>query len=167
MIAPALFDRVEGGAELEYTPDGTAKGRALRDELNWDETLLDVDAALEQLKTQYEKVGLVGYCFGGSVAWLAATKLKGLECVVGYYGGQITEFSNETPHCPVMLHFGEQDGMIPMTDVDVISKSHPDVSVYTYPAGHGFNCTDRSSYHEVSANLALERSLAWLATNFG
>ena len=116
-FAPALFDRTERGVELGYDGDTFARGRALRAEIGWDHTVLDVKAAAGRLAPA-GPVGVVGYCWGGSVAWLAACRLS-LACAVGYYGGHIIEFNDERPRCPTMLHFGERDSFIPMADVSV------------------------------------------------
>ena len=97
-----------------------------------------------------------------TLAWLAATRLPGVACSVGYYGGHIAEFKDETPQCPVLLHFGDQDAAIPLDDVESVRAAHPEVPLHIYPAGHGFNCTDRASYEPESAKLARERTLAFL-----
>jgi len=160
-IAPALFDRREPGLELEYEADDVARGRELKGETSWEEAAQDTAAAVEAL-AEAGKVAVVGYCWGGSIAWLAACRLP-VAAAVGYYGGQIRELSGETPRCPVMLHFGEQDAAIPLDDVEAVRSRHPEVPIHLYPAGHGFNCDLRASYHAESAALARERSLAFLA----
>ena len=165
-LAPALFDRIEPGIALAYDGAGIARGRELRAELGWDGPLRDVAAASNAL-AGIGKLGVVGYCWGGSVAWLAATRLAGLACAVGYYGGQIIEFKDETPRVPVMLHFGEHDAGIPLSDVEAIAAAHPEVIIHRYPAGHGFNCEKRADYHAESARIARERTLAFLARHLG
>ena len=104
-------------------------------------------------------IGVVGYCWGGSLAWNAATRVEGVSCAVGYYGGMIPDMADEKPKCPIMLHFGEEDQSIPMDGVEKVKAAHPDVPLHVYPAGHGFNCDQRDSYHEESAKLARERTL--------
>ncbi len=160
-IAPALFDRKERDVELAYEGEDLAKGRALRSEIPWDAVMLDMAAAIDAVN-EAGKVGTVGYCWGGSVAWLTACRLP-VAAAVGYYGGQIYEHRHETPNCLTLLHFGEHDAMIPMDQVEEIRRLHPEVQVRSYPADHGFNCDHRDSYHEESAALALERSLDFLA----
>ena len=160
-LAPALFDRVERGVELDYDEDTFLRGRALRADVAWDHVVLDVRAAAERLAT-LGPVGIVGYCWGGSVAWLAACRLD-LACAVGYYGGHIIQFNDERPRCPTMLHFGERDSFIPMADVEAIGAAHPDIPVHVYPADHGFNCEARSSHDPQSAASARERTLAFFA----
>jgi carboxymethylenebutenolidase len=160
-VAPALFDRLRPGIELGYDPGSVAEGRELRSQLGWDGPLADVQAAIEAAAA-YGKVGVVGYCWGGSLAFLSATRLTGLACAVGYYGGQIAPYAGERTRVPVILHFGEKDQAIPMSDVDRIRAAHPDMSIFTYPADHGFNCDERGSYDAASAALALERTLLFL-----
>ncbi len=164
-IAPAVFDRAERGVELEYDSDGMARGREIMGGIGLDGPLLDIAAAAAAIKDA-GKVGSVGYCWGGTVAWLAATRLKLPS--VGYYGGRIVDFAGEELEVPVMLHFGKQDQMIPAEDVAKIREAAPKVPVFEYDeAGHGFNCEKRASYHEESAKFALTRTLEFLAENVG
>jgi carboxymethylenebutenolidase len=164
-VAPALFDRHKPGIELGYDSADVAKGREIRGTIAWDDALRDIDAALG-LVTSAGKVGVVGYCWGGSVAWLAATRLKPAAAVC-YYGGNVYEFRGEQPNCPVQFHFGEQDTGIPMDQVKAVAAAHPDQELHTYPAGHGFNCDLRGSYHAESAKLARERTLTFLSRTIG
>lgn len=161
-VAPALFDRIERNVELGYEGTDMDKARNFIPKLNMDAALKDVAAAMEHAGRQTgKKVGVIGYCWGGSLAWLAATRL-GAALAVGYYGGQIAKFASEMPTAPVMLHFGRQDRHIPPEDVDKVQAAHPEVEIYWYDAGHGFNCDARASYDAESAKLARERSLAFL-----
>ena len=164
-VAPALFDRLEPGLELAYDEAGVARGRALRAEIPWEQVQADTAAAV-QAAAEAGRAGVIGYCWGGSIAWLAACRLP-VAAAVGYYGGQIHELREETPACPIQLHFGEQDTAIPLDTVEEVRALHPEVPVHLYPAGHGFNCDRRGSYHAESANLARERSLAFLAEHLG
>ena len=165
-IAPALFDRVERGIELGYDKDDVAAGRAIRAKISWDQAMSDVSAALGFLAGA-GKAGVIGYCWGGSVAWLAACRLNPAAAVC-YYGGNIHECRNEQPSCPVMFHFGEEDAGIPLDQVKEIGKAHPKQELFTYPgASHGFNCEMRGSYHPDSAAIARERTLAFLARTIG
>jgi carboxymethylenebutenolidase len=161
-LAPALFDRVEPGYETGYAQDDVERGRNVRQKLGWDLMVTDTRAAVDALKKSGLKVGVVGYCMGGSMAWLAATRVPGLAAAVGYYGGAVAEFAGETPRCPVLLHFGETDTSIPREHWDTIREAQPTVPMHIYPAGHGFNCDARGSYHEPSARLARERTLEFL-----
>ena len=124
----------------------------------WDDALKDVSAAVEAVKHAGE-VGIVGYCWGGAVTWLAAARIPGLAAAVPYYGGAIPSLNNEQPKCPTMLHFGENDASIPIDKARAVAKSHPDVTAHFYPAGHGFNCDQRGSYDADAAQLARERTL--------
>lgn len=161
-VAPALFDRIERGVELEYSGADMEKARSFIPKLNMEASLKDVAAALQYVRAETgKKCGVVGYCFGGSLAWLAATRLKA-DAAVGYYGGAIVKFLDEVPECPVMLHFGKLDQHIPQTDVDMIAEAHREVEVFRYEADHGFNCDARASYNEASAKVARERSLEFL-----
>ncbi|MGE5768485.1 MAG: dienelactone hydrolase family protein [Bacteroidota bacterium] len=165
-VAPALFDRVERGIELGYDKDDVAEGRAIRAKISWDEAMSDVAAALGFVAGA-GKAAVVGYCWGGSVAWLAACRLNPAAAVC-YYGGNIHECRNEKPSCPVMFHFGEEDAGIPLDQVKAIGAAHPKQEIFTYPgAGHGFNCEMRGSYHPESAAVARERTLAFLGRTIG
>jgi carboxymethylenebutenolidase len=113
------------------------------------------------------RVGVVGYCFGGLLTWRAACELTGVDAAVAYYGGGIAREVDRQPRCPVMMHFGERDAHIPMADVDRIKAAHDDVSVFVYPADHGFNCDQRASYDADSAKVARERTLAFFETHVG
>jgi carboxymethylenebutenolidase len=164
-IAPALFDRMERGVELDYNEASMARARALGTALAWDTALSDVSAAVDAVRTG-AGVAAIGYCRGGSVAWLAACRLD-LQAAVGYYGGQIHEFLGEMPGCPVMLHFGEHDPIIPAEDVAEIAAAHPELPVFTYPVGHGFNCDARADFDQAAADLARKRTLAFLEQHLG
>jgi carboxymethylenebutenolidase len=160
-IAPALFDRVETGVELGYDEDGIARGRAIATQIAFEPAMLDVAAAVEQVR-ETGPVAVVGYCFGGSVAWLAGSRLA-VAAAVGYYGGQVHGLIERTPNVPTMLHFGELDHAIPLDHVQAIAAAHPDVPVHVYEgAEHGFNCDARGSYHPLSAAIAQGRTLEFL-----
>ncbi|MEM0989616.1 MAG: dienelactone hydrolase family protein [Pseudomonadota bacterium] len=161
-IAPALFDRVEPGLELGYEADDVTEGRRLRALVPTEAALSDIAAAVDELAAKGHPVAVIGYCWGGSLAWASATRLNGVAAAVGYYGGEIAKMAHETPRCPVMLHFGETDHAIPMSYVDAVRAAQPDVPVHVYPAGHGFSCDARGSYHAESHALALERTLDFL-----
>lgn len=165
VIGPALFDRVETGVELGYRGEDLTRGRELCSEISLDETLLDIQAAIESVKAA-GKAGVIGYCWGGSLAWLCATRLE-VDAAVCYYGRLIADFVDESPRCPVMLHYGEKDPFIPNENVDLVRSKHPDLPLYTYPAGHGFNCEARADYHEESAKLARSRTLDFLREHVG
>ena len=167
-VAPAIFDRVERGFESGYQPADIERGRAVRGKLQTDQVVMDIRAAVKELAKSGQKVGVVGYCFGGFVAWLSATRIDGVAAAVGYYGGGIADAANEQPKGPVMLHFGETDASIPKEHYEKVMKAHPKIPVYVYAgAGHGFNCDQRGSYHEPSARLARERTIEFFRKHVG
>ena len=167
-LAPALFDRVEPGFETGYTQADIDRGRTIRGKVGWDQMVMDTKAAVKELAKGGTKIGVIGYCMGGSMAWLSATRIDGLSAAVGYYGGAVAEFATENPRCPVLLHFGESDASIPQEHWDKVRAAHPEVPMHIYAgAGHGFSCDARGSYHEASAKLARERSIAFLRQHVG
>jgi carboxymethylenebutenolidase len=166
-LAPALFDRVQRDYATGYSPADIEAGRAVRGKLTLDDAVADVRAAVRELARSGAKVGVVGYCFGGTMAWLAATRIDGVAAAVGYYGGGIADTAQERPRCPVMLHFGETDASIPKEHWDRIRAQHPALPLHVYPAGHGFNCDERGSYDAASARQARERTLAFLRQHVG
>jgi carboxymethylenebutenolidase len=171
VLAPALFDRLEPGVELGYDADGMAKGRSFPQRLGWDGPLRDVAAAIAALRGAAlrgaGRIGVVGYCWGGSLAYLAAARLSGLAAAVGYYGTAIAKNLDATPQVPTLLHFGATDASIPAADIEAIRARHPHVGTHVYAAGHGFNCDARAAYEPASAALALERTLAFFAQHLG
>lgn len=162
-IAPALFDRVERNVDVPYTD--VAKGLGYRQQLKNEQVMLDVQAAINRLDAS-GRVGIVGYCWGGTMAYLAAAQLK-LAAAVAYYGGGIDNYTAEKPRCPILFHFGEKDAHIPLSAVEKIKAAVPDGIFYLYPADHGFNCADRASFEPASARLALQRSLDFLHFHLG
>lgn len=161
-VAPALFDRIERGVELGYEGADMQKARSFIPKLDLEKSLADVAAAMEFARsTTGKKVGVIGYCYGGTIAWLAAARLDP-AAAVGYYGGQIAKYAGEKLSAPVMLHFGRQDAHIPVDDVEKIHVAHPEVENYWYDADHGFNCDARGSYSKDAAHEARERSLIFL-----
>jgi carboxymethylenebutenolidase len=165
-LAPALFDRVERDIQLGYQPDDIARGRAVRERVSLEDALADVEAAAREAAAA-GRIGIVGYCWGGTVAWVGATRSHTFAAAVSYYGGGVTDLAGEQPNCPVLLHFGEQDQAIPLAGVQHLRAAHPDLPLYLYPAGHGFNCEQRAAYHAESARLARERTLAFFRQHVG
>jgi carboxymethylenebutenolidase len=162
-VAPAIFDRVERGVELGYSGDDLQRGVAMIRRGDTGDRVKDVAAALAFARQETgKKAGVIGYCLGGSVAWLAATRLDP-DAAVGYYGGQILAYAGEKPKVAIMLHFGLKDDHIPKDQIDTkVAAAHPEVPIYWYEAGHGFNCTPRASYNAEAATLARGRSLQFL-----
>ncbi len=161
VLCPALFDRAERGVELGYDQEGMQRGVALRSQIAEADTLLDIEAAAAAFNGK--PTGIIGYCFGGRVAWWGATRTNSFKAAVCWYGGGIGAFKDEKPHCPVQLHFGERDTHIPMSEVAEIKAARPEVEVFTYDADHGFGCDERPSYDAASWELAELRSLAFFS----
>jgi len=160
-VAPALFDRFERGVELGYAPADRQRAMSFLPKLDAEKSLADASAAIDFAATATgKKVGVVGYCYGGTIAWLAATR-RGVPAV-GYYGGHISKFAGEPLSAPVILHFGKQDTHIPAEDVEKIHAAHPEVKIFWYDAGHGFNRDVDASYNSEAARLARARSLEFL-----
>ena len=162
-IAPALFDRIERGVELPYDGPEAKKGRDLLQKLNTENSITDVNAALHYARHHTgKKCGVIGYCYGGLLAWLSATHLDP-DAAVGYYAGGIGNYASETPHAPVQLHFGKLDTHIPAKQVEKVHTAHPEVEIHWYEnAGHGFNCDMRSSYNPEASAIARARALTFL-----
>ncbi|MPY74364.1 MAG: dienelactone hydrolase family protein [Alphaproteobacteria bacterium] len=165
-IAPALYDRVERGIDVGYTGADREKGIKTMQASNFDNTMKDVAATLDLCK-QAGKVGITGWCWGGSVSWLAACRVEGFACSVPCYGGRIPDHYKEKPRCPVQFHWGETDASIPMEKVRMVEKEHPEIESHIYPAGHGFTCDHRDSYDEKSAKLAYKRTMEFFAKHIG
>ena len=165
-IAPALFDRHEPGVDIGYTPEDVAKGRALKALAGIDTALQDVAAARDAVAAS-GKVAVVGYCWGGYVAWMAAARLPGFACAIAYYGGGVLDAAAEVPRCPLMGHFGERDGGIPVAGVRELMTKHPQAEIFIYAADHGFNCDQRAAYDAAAAKLARERTLQFLRRQVG
>ncbi len=167
VIAPALFDRVEAGVMMDqYTPETMQRGFGLMQKVNIDDGLKDVAAAVHVAATA-GKVGVVGFCFGGRMSWLSASRVAGVAASVPYYGGGIPGLAAEQPKCPVMMHFGERDAHIPVASVEEFKKSHPSLPVHFYAADHGFNCDQRASWDAPAAKLARERTIDFLRKHVG
>ncbi len=160
-IAPALFDHFEYGAELSYTPEGTTHGRELAAKLGFDTAIADLTAAMDLLAGEVDRhrIGVVGYCWGGSAAFLCNTRL-GLPAV-SYYGGRTVPFLQEKPKAPLLLHFGANDPLIPLEHIQQHKDALPDALIEIWPTGHGFNCDQRADHHPQSARDALQRTLAF------
>lgn len=165
-LAPALFDRQQRGVELDYDEAGIAEGRERVAKLGWELPLLDVEAARRRLAAD-GGVGVVGYCWGGSVTYLAACRLP-FQAASVYYGRHIVELLAERPACPTIMHFGAEDPLIPLTAVEQIRAANPGLPIWIYEgAGHGFNCDRRADYREAAAALAWTRTLALFAEHLG
>lgn len=165
-IAPSIFDRTAPNFQSGYSPDEIAEARKFVANPDWAAMLRDTQAAIDAVKG-VGPVGIIGFCLGGSIAFVAATRLTGLKAAIGYYGGAVVRFADETPKVPTQLHFGEKDAGIPLTHVDEVKKHHPDLPCYIYPADHGFNCDDRKQYDAAAAKLARQRTLEFFRAHIG
>lgn len=170
VVVPALFDRIERGVELKYEGEDAKRGFELMYKLDLNAALMDIAAAYVLAKKADRGIGVVGYCFGGLMSWLTATRGEKEKmqpsCCVGYYPGGIGKFAEEEPSCPVMLHIGAEDAHIGQDQIEAVRTAHPEVEIYVYDgAGHGFSCDARASYNPQAAALARERTLAFLKTH--
>jgi carboxymethylenebutenolidase len=155
---------VRPGIELGYTQADVTEGIALRGKIADTDSLADITAAAAALGER--KLGIVGFCWGGTLAWWGATRTHLFKAASGWYGGGIAATRAEVPHCPVQLHFGDRDGSIPLADIAAIRNVQPGVDIYVYPgAGHGFGCDERASFSAPDAALAQQRTLAFFAKN--
>lgn len=160
-IAPALFDRAQRDVELAYDSEGGKQGMQIVQRIPVDQTLADIAAAIQYLREHgARKVGVVGYCWGGMLAWVSNTRLHP-DATVSYYPGGIQTYIHEKSTCPAIFHFGLEDNHIPQSVVEQVRHEYPGFSVFTYPvAGHAFNRDIGASYNPAAAKLALQRTLA-------
>jgi carboxymethylenebutenolidase len=167
VLAPSLYDREEPGFSVGYGPDDIQKAiRIARNEHPFDLSIKDTQTCIDALKSK-GPVFITGYCYGGSVTWVAACRLNGLNAASGYYGSLVGQFAEETPKCPTILHFGKHDHGIPLDVADKVKNLHPEVEVYIYDAGHGFNSDRRTDYNPEAAKLGRDRTLALFRANGG
>ena len=167
VVAPSLFDRIRSGIVLGYSKEDAVAGRDLRGKISWEQTFADVAAAMQQLEKS-GKVATLGYCWGGTVSWRCAGHADGLAAAVCYYATQIGAFTNERPHCPVLMHFGESDPISTLEHAGRLRAAQgADVEIQVYPASHGFNCDEIQNFHRPSAALALRRTIDFLGTHIG
>ncbi len=182
-IAPALFQRVQPDFETGYTEEDIKTGRALAQKAGIDDVMKDIAATVKLAAGAGAggarsgaaggtagaagRVGVVGYCWGGTMSWIAASRVDGLACAVVYYAGNIAAFVGEQPKCPVLGHFGEHDKTPSPEQAKSIVAAHPDVEAHFYDAGHGFNCDQRGSYDADASKLARQRTLAFFAKHVG
>lgn len=172
-VAPSTFARVQQGVNLGYGADDMQAGMALKtavESLPAPGVLPDIQAAVGYAARHSGcKVGVLGFCWGGLLAWRAACMLDGLSAAICYYGGGMTSPAEAArqPRVPVLAHFGERDHWIALDGVQAFARAHPTAQVHVYEADHGFNCDQRASYDDAAARSARERSLAFLAQHVG
>jgi carboxymethylenebutenolidase len=160
-VAPALFDRRQRDFELGYTDEDIGKGKVISRSIPFDEMMVDVQTAVSSL-SEAGPVSVIGFCMGGSLAYLAAARFENVASAVGFYGARVLDYRDEVPRVPVQLHYGAFDVSIPLGEVETVMSARPDCDLYIYPAEHGFNCDARASYHPASAAAAWRRTLALL-----
>ena len=161
-VAPAVFDRFVRDFECGYTPDEIANARSYLGNLNFEHMMHDIAAAKDDMKG-VGPLGVIGFCMGGTAAFLAACRLPRFSAAVAFYGGMIGKFADEKPKCPMQMHFGEKDEGIPMDVVATIKQKQPQAEIYTYPdAPHGFYCDERASYRKEAGDLAWKRTQEFL-----
>ncbi len=167
VVSPAMFDRAQRNFEVGYSQPDIDAGRAIMGKLDWGQAMLDVGAAVAEA-AKGGKVGIVGYCYGGTVTWLAAARVSGLACAVPYYGGGMHGLIGEKPKVPVMCNFGETDQSPTLAQAKEIAAAHPGITAHFYPgAGHGFNCDQRGSWNAEAAKLARSRTLEFFRKHLG
>jgi carboxymethylenebutenolidase len=163
-LAPIFFDRLGGGIELDYNPDTIQQGIGHVSRLGAEMPLADIASAIAELQSRnVGKIGITGFCWGGTFTWAAACNLPGLSAAVGYYGGGIHGMRTMTPQVPTMLHFGDRDIYITAEHIEEIAAAHPEVDIHRYDANHGFHCDARADYDQPSAVSAWERTFAFFA----
>ena len=165
-IAPCLYDRQQRGfVGSPGDPESGPRAASLRKGLVWADVMADVNAAIDAVMP-YGRVGIVGYCMGGSVAWLAALEGR-VVAASGYYGRDVVDFLDRRPRCPTILHYGTQDHLIPVADAERVRAAATGAAIYVYEAGHGFDCPTRPSFVEDAATLAQARTLGLFRTHIG
>jgi carboxymethylenebutenolidase len=163
-VAPALYDRQRRGAVFDHSPESHKQAARCRASLNWDHVLADVSAAIAHVSAA-GPVGILGFCVGGSVAWLTGASLP-VAAAACYYGKDIVGWLDGPPRCPAILHYGDSDHLISLSDIDTVKRACPELPTYLYPAGHGFDGAGKG-HHAASAALARSRTLAFFRTHIG
>lgn len=173
-IAPALFDRIAPGIELGYTEADVTRGRELKAASAIDKAMTDLEAALDRALADAAaagaaapRAGMVGYCWGGLMTWLAAAQVDDLAAAVPYYGGGIPDHAESVPRCPVLAHFGERDHILPLERVQAFQAAQPGVEVRIHAADHGFNCDHRAAYDATAARNARAATLDFFRQHLG
>ena len=164
-IAPAMFDRLQKGVDLDYDAAGVQAGINLMMKATNEGAMADVNAAIDAV-AHAGRVGMVGYCWGGRITYLSGCRTN-IAAGVAYYGGGIAQLLADTPRCPMLFHFGEHDSHIPLADVDRIRRAFPAGTYHLYPAGRGFNCSDRADFDAASAHLAFQRTIGFFRKHVG
>jgi carboxymethylenebutenolidase len=159
-LAPGLFERIEPNFHAGHDAEGFQKGGAAVKACPWPQVIGDVQAAIEALP---KPTCITGFCYGGAVSWLAASRCQGLSAASCFYGRLIADLLDETPAAPVMLHYGARDPAIPMDNVERVRAAAPDSPLYLYDAGHGFCREGSADFNAAARDLAMTRTLDWFA----
>ncbi len=159
-IAPGLFDRIEKNFHAEHDQDGLQKGIGAVMKSPWPQVVSDIQAAIDALP---QPVYVVGFCYGGAAAWMAAAECTGVKAASCFYGRLIANILDHTPKAPAMLHYGARDASIPPENIESVRLAAPDSPLYLYDAGHGFCRTGSSDFNAAARELALQRTLDWFA----
>ncbi len=159
VVAPAYFDRIEAGFTAPYDPDGIQKGLSAVRATSWDQVTADTQAAIEQLAQSQSRIFVTGFCWGGTVAWVAACRCAGVTAASGFYGRMINMFLAETPKAPIELHYGDNDPGIPLSLVEEVRAAHSAVPIHLYPAGHGFFSDRGHDFDPTQSDIAWGRTL--------
>lgn len=162
VVAPAFFDRIEAKLELGYDKADIERGRQLVGKLEAEQILADLQAGIDALQA-CGPVGIVGYCWGGAIVWVAAHRLDRIARAVSYYGSRIVNYMDEAPKVPLQMHVGKTDASFPIETVHELGQRYPELDIHEYDAGHGFNCDHRSSYKPTASAHALQRALEFFA----
>lgn len=170
-VAPALHDRLGKGYAFEYTKDGHDLGDRAYRSVDWDVSVRDLEDAgnwtTAAAGVAADRIAVVGFCYGGTLAWMAACRYP-LACAVSYYGGDLDTYANETPRCPILLHMGEDDRTFSPPKRAIFAKAQPNAPFQWYPkTGHGFDNAIRYPQYAEAAKLARQRTLAFLAEHLG
>lgn len=166
VLCPHFFARIRPGFTAGYDAEGIAAARAAADATPFDQAVGDAQAAIDALAARGAgPVFAAGFCWGGSLAWAAAAGCTGLTAAAGFYGRMIVTLLDHAPRCPIILHYGDRDALIPLADIDRVRAAFPAIPVHVYPAGHGF-FSDRSADHDpTQADLSWAGTLAFFAAN--
>ena len=157
--APALFDRMRRSYQTGYDQKDVSQGMELMSRFDFGRAEVDISAAIDALKAD-GKVSILGFCLGGSLAYKMATMSSEIASASCYYGGRIADYADDAPRCPVLLHYGESDPSIPPENVETVRRKQPNLPLFVYPAGHGFNCDARAAFEPESAKLAWARTMS-------
>lgn len=161
-IAPSLFDRAKTAVTLGYDEAALAEGTSLAEQVSKGDAISDIQAAVDAVKDA-GKVAIVGFGWGGYLAYVSGNQVNGLACSIGYYSDGVAKELGGKRKIPTLLHFGETDSRILPDDITLFRASRPDVSAFTYPAGYGFDCEEQTAYNKDAAETAQERTSFWVS----